>query len=221
MSQLLRTAKGVNVTSTLQRTAIMTENNKSTYQIDTGTTASPSSISPGGSTSLVIRINGRNWEMENEHFLVWEVSNNSSAQTATFKRGGLTMWDSIVITVQNSRDKIEILSPDQLIELYSEWALNRGLNVYQDLFFIRNEFDTFNGITVTNGTPVTFYLSLTPIFDFGNTCLRSSKDTQTIMDLKFDLKARTAPSNASDACLICQSSTTREEREKRILHFQI
>ena len=208
MSQLLRSAPKTQVTSTLQRTAIMTEPNKSTFQIDSPVTASPSSISPGGSTVLNVRINDRTWSQEQEHFLVWEISNNSSAQTATFKRGPITLWDSIILTIQNSRDKIEILSPDQLIEIYSEFAFTRGLNVYQDLFFIRGEFDTFNGITVTNGTPVTFYLSLAPIFDFGNTCLRNSKDQLTLMDLKFDLKARSAPSNANDACQICQSSTT-------------
>ena len=211
MSQLIRSAKGTVVTSTLQRTAIMHEPLKSTWQTDApnwvgGTTASPSSISPGGSTSINIKINPRGWEQEEAHYITYDVLNNSAVQTATFKRGPLTHWESISLTISNSRDKIEVLSMDQLIELYSEFALTRGLSIYEDLFFMRNEFDTFNGITITNGTAQTFFLSLAPIIDFAKTCLRNPDDTKSIQDIKIDLKAHTAPSNAKEAALICLSS---------------
>lgn len=220
MSQLLRTAKNTPVYSTLQRTAIMHEPFKSTMQVEDGTTASPSSISPGGSTSIMIKINPRGYEEEREHFVVYDVANNSASQTVTFKRGPLTHWSEIHLTVQNSRDKVEVLSVDQLIELYSEYALNRGLNVYEDLFFVRNEFDTFNGITVTNGTPQTFYLSLAPILDFGRTVLRDPTNKNSILDIKIDLKANPAPSNAKEHCLIAQSSTTSAAYTKDNITYQ-
>lgn len=220
MSQLIRTSKNVQLSSTLQRTAIMHEPYKSTWQIDNGTTASPSSITPGGSTVINVKINPRGWEQEECHFLVYEVVNNSALQTCTFKRGPLTHWENITLTIQNSRDKLEITSRDQLIELYNEWALNRGLNVYEDLFFVRNEFSTFNGITVTNGTPQTFYLSLAPILDFAKTCLRNPDDTKSITDIKIDLKATPAPSTAKEACQIALSSTTSACYTKDFITYQ-
>jgi hypothetical protein len=201
MSQLIRTDPKSKVFSTFQRSAIMNAPFKSVFQVDKGTTASPSAVSPGSTTSINIKINGRNIEQEENQYIVYEVENKSAVQTVTFKRGPLTHWDKITITVSNSRDKIEIDGLNDVIELFSESLLNEGQMIYENSQFWRNELDTCDGITVTNGTPVTFYLPLAPIINFAKTTLRGA-----IEDIKIDFRATPAPSNAKDAGLIALSS---------------
>lgn len=202
MSQLIRTDPKTKVYSTFQRSAILNDPLKSTWQTDKGTTASPSAVTPGSTTSINIKINPRNIEQEEGHYLVYDVSNASAVQTCKFLRGPLTHFDKITITINNSRDKLEIDGIDDIIEIMSEELFNQGLNIYENSAFWRNgELDTYTGVTVANGTPVTFYYPLSPIINFVKTTLRG-----TIEDIKIDLRATPAPSNAKESCLIAQSS---------------
>lgn len=202
MSQFYRSDPKTKVASTLQRTAIIGAPNKSVYQIDKGTTFSPSTVTPGSTTSCNIKINGRNIEQEESHWLVYEMYNSSAVQSAKFLRGPLTHFDKITITISNSRDKIELDGIDDIIEIISEEMLNYGFNIYENTAFWRNnEYDTFAGVTVTNTAPVTFYYPIWALVNYAKTTLRGS-----IEDLKIDLRATPAPSSAKECALICQSS---------------
>lgn len=201
MSLLLRTAKDAKVSSTMQRTAIISEPLKSTIQQDKGTSASPATVSPGSTTSISITINPRDVEEEIEHYLVYDVENKDATQNCTFLRGALTHWENIVFTVMDSSEKVEITSLDQVKEIFSEWFLTKGLNIYEDTSFMRNEIDTFAGITVTNSAQVKCYYPLSPLLNFAKVTLKG-----TITKIKIDLRATAEPSNAKDACIICKSS---------------
>ena len=175
----------------------------STLQWATPTTAAPASATPGTTTSINLKFNSRYPETEVSQYLVYDVQ-NTSASDLICPRGAEDHFDQITVYPNDTNTGIELVNLAQRRELVADsWLTDYGLDIYEGTSFERDEFDTFNGITVPAGTSKKFYYNLKYIINFAKRQVQGQLRT-----LKIDLRVTPAPSNAQYAGRISARSST-------------
>ena len=149
MSALLANAKGAVTAITPQRNLIVNHPLNNTQQWSKGTSAAPKSIQPGTTTVIDVKFNSKNWEQEINHYLTYNVKNASGTSDVTFKNGALNHFHKLKIIPNNSEANIEIENLAAVKSIVADFYLKRyGLDIYEGTSFVRDEWTTFNGITV-------------------------------------------------------------------------
>jgi hypothetical protein len=203
MSSLLANAKGAEVSITPQRTLIVNHPLNNVQQWTKGVAANPKTIEPNGTTVIDVKFNSDKWEQEINHFFTYSVK-NTGTPSITFKNGALNHFNKIKITPNSSDVAIEIDSLFAVKSIIANFYLKTyGLDIFEGTSFIRNEHNTFNGITVAGGSSVKFFYDLAPFIDFAKTTIKGQ-----IFTLRFELEATPAPSTIKGQGEICVSSTT-------------
>ncbi len=188
---------------TPQGSLVVKSNANSTLQWSKPTTAAPVSATPGTTTSINIKFNSRYPETEVSHYLEYDVQ-NTSASDAIFPRGAEDHFDQITVYPNDTNTGIELENLAQRRELVADaWLTKYGLDIYEGTSFDRDEFDTFNGITVPAGSTKKFYYNLEHIINFAKRQVQGQ-----IRTLKIDLRVSPAPSNAQYAGRISVRSST-------------
>lgn len=201
MTTLLRTAKNAITYSTELREAIVKNPLNSLPQWTQGITASNSNVKPGATVSFNINYNSPDWEQEYRHYFYYGITNASTTDTITFKRGPIDHFEQIVITINDSSQTITLKNP-AIREITSDWFLNEGLKMYQGRYFCFEEFSTFNGVSIAPNTTHYFYFPLDYLLSFAGTCIKGE-----IRNIKFDLTVLSEQSNAQNANKFCYSSS--------------
>jgi hypothetical protein len=191
MSLLLRTANEKDVASTTQRQAVIRSRFNSVVQWSKGVTASTKNINPGTTTKIDVLYNSPNFEQEIGHYIVCDIANAHATATLTLKNGTINLFDEITFSPNGSNYKIEIKNLSQIREITSEYYLNMGLNIYEDSSFIRNEFNTFSGISIPPASSVTVYYHLDPIISWAGTCIKDE-----IRSMQIDMQCTPEQANA-------------------------
>jgi hypothetical protein len=203
MSALLANAKGAELAITPQRTLIVSHPVNNVQQWTKGVAANPKTIEPGTTTVIDVKFNSKNWEQEINHFFTYNVK-NTGVPDITFKNGALNHWNKIKIIPNTSDQSIEIDSLAAVKTIVAAYYLKTyGLDIYEGTSFIRNEQNTFNGVTVPSGGSVKFFYDLAPFIDFAKTTIRGQ-----ILSLRFELEATPAPATIKGQGQLCVSSTT-------------
>src|SRR3990167_3696364 len=148
MSQLLKQANEKDVGANEQRMAVIKSRSNNFLQWSKGQTASTKNINPGTSTTIDIKFNSSNWEEEKAHYVKFNIVNAHATDTLLLLNGPLNIFNEIAITINDGEHKIEVVSLAQIHEMYSEWLLNQGLNIYEEKSFVTDEFNTYAGISV-------------------------------------------------------------------------
>ena len=204
MSALLANAKGAVTAITPQRNLIVNHPLNNTQQWSKGTSAAPKSIQPGTTTVIDVKFNSKNWEQEINHYLTYNVKNASGTSDVTFKNGALNHFHKLKIIPNNSEANIEIENLAAVKSIVADFYLRRyGLDIYEGTSFVRDEWTTFNGITVASGASVKFYYDLAPFLDFAKTTIRGQ-----ITGLRIELEATPEPSNVKESGKYFLSSDT-------------
>ena len=204
MSALLANAKGAETAITPQRNLIVNHPLNNIQQWSKGTSAAPKSIQPGTTTVIDVKFNSKNWEQELNHYLTYNIKNSSGTSDLTFKNGALNHFHKVQIIPNNSEANIEIENLASVKSIVADFYLKRyGLDIYEGTSFIRNEWTTFNGITVASGSSVKFYYDLAPFIDFAKTTIRGQ-----ITGLRIELEATPEPSNIKESGKYFLSSDT-------------
>ena len=175
MSALLANAKGAENAITPQRNMIVKHPLNNIQQWSKGTSAAPKSIQPGTTTVIDVKFNSKNWEQEINHYLTYNIKNASATSDLTFKNGALNHYQKVKIIPNNSEANIEIESLAAVRSIVGDFYLRRyGLDICEGTSFIRNEWTTFNGITVAAGSSAKFFYDLAPFIDFARTTIRGA-----------------------------------------------
>lgn len=204
MSNLLAVSKGASVGKTPQRTTVVDHKMNNVLQWSKGVSAAPKSCDVGTTTAIDIKFNSRDFEQEVSHYLVYDIKNASATEAVTFKNGALNHWEELVLIINDSTQKIEIDSHAQVREIVADYYLEKyGLDIWEGTSFVRNEFNTYAGLTVPTSSTVKFYYDLSPFIDFAKTTVRGQ-----IRNMRIELKATSEPANASKAGKLFVSSTT-------------
>ena len=204
MSSLLVASKGSNLAKTPQRTTIVDHKANNVLQWSKGVSAAPKSCDVGTTTAIDVKFNSRDFEQEVSHFLTYDLKNASATEAVTFLNGALNHWEEITIIINDATQKIEIENLAQVREIVADYYLEKyGLDIWEGTSFIRNEFNTFNGITVGTSSTVKFYYDLSPFIEFAKTTIKGQ-----ILNMRIELKATAEPANAAKAAKLFKSSTT-------------
>lgn len=225
MSALLSNANGAEIAITPQRSLIVNHPLNSVLQWSKGTSAAPKSVQPGTTTVIDMKFNTKDWEQEINHYLTYTIK-NSGASNLTFKNGALNHFHKMKIIPNESEQGIEIDNLASVKSIVADFYLRKyGLDIFEGTSFIRNEWNTFNGITVNAGANVMFYYDLAPFIDFAKTTIRGQ-----IHSLRLELEASPQPSNekesgkyflSSDANMAYTASTITFENINYVRQFAI
>lgn len=203
MSVLLANAKGSETAITPQRNLIVNHPLNNIQQWSKGQSSAPKSINPGTTTVIDVKFNSNNWEQEINHYLTYDVK-NAGTSAITFKNGTLNHFHKMKIMPNGSNIALEIDNLATIRLITANYYLKQyGLDIFEGTSFIRNEFNTFAGITVPAGSSVKFYNNLAPIIDWSKTTIRGQ-----ISSLRIELEATPEPSDLKGQGKICVSSTT-------------
>jgi hypothetical protein len=204
MSVLLANAKGASTAITPQRNLIVSHPLNNIQQWSKGVSAAPKSVEPSTTTVIDVKFNSNKWEQELNQYFEYNVKNASATSAITFKNGALNHFHKIKLTPNNTENPIVIESLAQVRAIVSNFYLKRyGLDIYEGTSFVRNEFTTFNGITVPALSSVKFYYDLAPYLDWSKTTIRGA-----FSSLRIELEATPEPSNFLTASKYFLSSTT-------------
>ena len=108
------------------------------------------------------------------------------------------------IIPNNSEAPVEVENLSTVKSIVADFYLRRyGLDIYEGTSFIRDEWATFNGITVASGSSAKFFYDLAPFIDFAKTTIRGQ-----ITGLRIELEATPEPSNIKESGKYFLSSDT-------------
>lgn len=216
MSILLANAKGAQNALTPQRRTIVQHPLTNVQQWSKGVSAAPKSVEPGTTTVIDVKFNSTKFEQENAHYLKYDVKNTSSTVSVTFKNGALNHFSKIKLIPNNSDKAIEIDNLASVKAIVAHYYLNNyGLDIYEGLNFIRNEYNTFNGITVGTSSSTTFYYDLAPFIDFAKTTIKGQ-----ISSLRIELEATPEQANVGKSGYLFASSSDAMSYTKDTISFQ-
>ena len=201
MSQLVRQSNEKDVGANEQRGAVIKSRTNNIIQWSQGLTASTANITPGTTTNMNINMKSEYLEQEVAHYIKFTLA-NAHASADLILQNIYSVFDLVSVYCNDSEVKLEIKSIEQLREIYSEWLLNMGLNIYEESSFVRNEFNTFAGITIPFGTEKVLYWPIDPILSFAGVSLNKSIDK-----LYIEVRATPEQANVGTTCNYFKSST--------------
>ena len=216
MSALLANAKGVENALTPQRRLIVNHPLTNINQWSKGVSAAPKKIEPGTTTIIDIKFNSTKYEQEIAHYLKYDVNNKSPTVGVTFKNGALNHWSKIKMIPNDSEKAIDVENLASVKANVAHYYLNTyGLDIYEGLNFIRDEYNTYAGITVGPLSTTTFYYDLAPFIDFAKTTFKGQ-----INSLRIELEATPEAANLIKAGHMCASSTDEVAYTSSTILFQ-